>query len=139
MQLTRKTTSETVPLEDGFLWSDEFDWKPIEQNQGYAINGALIIQEGEKQSGRSITLGPASQKKGWIKLSHLRTLREWTELQEETFTLRFEWPHDKREFKVIFNHAQGALEAKPIKDSPAVSLDTYFNVTMRFTEVSDDY
>jgi hypothetical protein len=31
MKLKRNATNETVPLENGFLWSDEFDWKPIEQ------------------------------------------------------------------------------------------------------------
>ena len=137
MKLIRKTTSETIQLEDGFFWSDE-NWSVIQQNQEYAISGALIVQEGRKQAGRPITLQPANKTKGWIKLRDLNRLRLWQNLQEQ-FTLRFQWPHDKREFKVIFNHAQGALEAKPIKDSPAVSLDTYFNVTMRFTEVSDDY
>jgi hypothetical protein len=56
MRLKRNATNETVPLEDGFLWSDEFDWKPIEQNQEYAIDGTLIVQEGKKKSGRPITL-----------------------------------------------------------------------------------
>ena len=39
MRLIRKATSQTIPLENGFLWSDEFDWKPIEQNQERAIDG----------------------------------------------------------------------------------------------------
>lgn len=138
MQLVRNATQQAVSLEDGFLWSDEFSWKPIEQNQDIAINGALIVQEGFKLSGRSIILEPANRSKGWIKLADLRVLREWSALQEEQFTLKFEWPHDKRQFNVIFNHAAGALEAKPIKDSPAVSLDTFFNVTMKFTEVDND-
>lgn len=138
MQLIRNATQEAVSLEDGFLWSDEFTWKPIEQNQDIAINGALIVQEGFKLSGRSIILEPANRTKGWIKLSELRTLREWSALQEEQFTLKFEWPHDMRQFTVIFNHAAGALEAKPIKDSPAVSLNTFYNVTMKFTEVDND-
>lgn len=138
MQLVRNATQQAVSLEDGFLWSDEFSWKPIEQNQDIAINGALIVQEGFKLSGRSIILEPANRTKGWIKLADLRTLREWSALQEEQFTLKFEWPHDKRQFNVIFNHAAGALEAKPIKDSPAVSLNTFYNVTMKFTEVDND-
>jgi hypothetical protein len=33
MRLKRNATNETVPLENGFLFSDEFDWKPIEQSQ----------------------------------------------------------------------------------------------------------
>ena len=56
MKLKRNATNETVPLENGFLWSDEFDWKPIEQNQERAVDGALIVQEGKKKSGRPITL-----------------------------------------------------------------------------------
>ncbi len=32
MKLIRVSTSETVALSDGFLWSDEFDWNGIEQN-----------------------------------------------------------------------------------------------------------
>lgn len=66
MKLIRKSTNETVPLEDGFLWSDEFDWKPIEQTQERAVDGTLIIQEGKKKSGRPITLQPATDGMGWV-------------------------------------------------------------------------
>ena len=136
MKLIRKTTGETIQLEDGFFWSDE-NWAAIQQNQEYAISGALIIQEGRKQAGRPITLQPANKTKGWIKLRDLNLLRQWQNLQEQ-FTLRFEWPHDQREFNVIWNHKDGALESSTVKGTPATSLDTYFNVTMRFTEVSYD-
>jgi hypothetical protein len=136
MKLIRKTTSETVPLEDGFLWSDEFDWKPIEQKQERAISGALIIQEGKKLTGRSITLVPPVQGMGWIKRKHLRTILEWSSLQEQ-FTIEFEYPHDKRRFNVIFNHEAGAIEAKPTKEHPTVSEEDYYIVTMRFTEVNN--
>ena len=135
MQLIRKTTSETIQLEDGFFWSDE-NWAEIQQNQEYAISGALIVQEGRKQAGRPITLQPANKTKGWIKLRDLNQLRLWQNLQEQ-FTLQFQWPHDQRSFNVIFNHKDNALESSTIKGTPAVSLDTYFNVTMRFTEVNN--
>ena len=138
MKLIRKTTSETVPLEDGFLWSDEFDWKPIEQKQERAINGALIIQEGKKLTGRPITLIPPVQGMGWIKRKHLRTILEWSALGEQ-FVIEFEYLHDQRRFNVIFNHEAGAIEAKPVKEHPAVSEEDYYIVTMRFTEVSDGY
>ena len=136
MKLIRKATSETVPLEDGFLWSDEFDWKPLEQKQERAINGALIIQEGKKLTGRPITLVSPVQGMGWIKRSSLQKILEWSAIQEQC-TLRFEWPHDQRQFNVIFNHEAGAIEAKPTKEHPTVSEDDYYVVTMRFTEVSD--
>lgn len=133
MRLIRKSTSETIQLEDGFFWSDE-NWSIVEQSQNYAVNGFLIIQEGVKQAGRPITLQPANSKKGWIKLRDLNKLREWQNLQEQ-FTLKFEMPHDTRQFNVIFNHKDGALDSSPVKNSPAVSLDDYFNVTMRFLEL----
>ena len=135
MKLIRKTTSEAIQLEDGFFWSDE-NWAEIQQNQEYSVSGALIVQEGRKQAGRPITLQPANKTKGWIKLRDLNQLRQWQNLQEQ-FTLQFQWPHDQRRFNVIFNHKDNALESSTIKGTPATSLDTYFNVTMRFTEVND--
>ena len=136
MKLIRKSTNETVQLEDGFLWTDEFDWKPIEQKLERSITGAAIIQEGRKQSGRPITLNPANDGMGWIKLRDLRKVQAWSVLHEQ-FTLEFEWPHDMRQFEVIFNHEAGALEAKPVKGIPAISLDDYFNVTLRFLELNN--
>ena len=136
MKLIRKSTNEAVPIEDGFLWADEFSWKPIEQKLERAISGAAIIQEGQKQSGRPITLEPANDGMGWIKLRDLRQVQAWSVLQEQ-FALEFEWPHDTRRFNVIFNHEVGALEAKPVKGIPAVSLDDYLNVTLRFLELED--
>lgn len=134
MRLIRKATSQTVPLEDGFLWSDEFDWKPIEQNQERAVDGALIVQEGKKKSGRPITLSP-SDGQGWIKRSDLSIIQDWSALQDEQFTLVFEYPHDTRQFNVIFNHAQGAIEADPVKGFPTVSDGDYYRATLRFIEV----
>jgi hypothetical protein len=101
------------------------------------MDGSLIIQEGKKKSGRPITLQPADTGMGWIKLRELRTVLEWSKLQNEVFKLQFEQPHDNRQFTVKFNHQDGALEASPVKGIPAVSLDDYYNVTLRFTELND--
>ena len=134
MKLKRKATNETVPIENGFLWSDEFDWKPIEQSQERAVNGTLIIQEGKKKSGRPITLSP-SDSQGWIKRSSLSILKDWSALQAEQFTLVFEYQHDTRQFNVIFNHAEGAIDAEPVKGFPTVSEDDFYKVTLKFIEV----
>ena len=75
MKLIRLATSETVSLEDGFLWSDEFEWKPKEQTVERAISGAAIIQEGIKVGARPITLTPDSNR-GWAKLRDVRKLQE---------------------------------------------------------------
>lgn len=137
MRLKRNATSETVQLEDGFLFSDEFSWKPIEQNQEYAVNGTLIIQEGKKKSGRTITLLSKENSQGWVKRSVLSVIQDWSALQDEQFTLIFEYPHDNRQFNVIFNHAQGAIEADPVKGFPTVSNEDYYKVTLKFLEVPD--
>lgn len=138
MKLIRKSTQETVQLEDGFLWPDEFEWSPVQQSTEYALDGAFIVQEGFKQAGRPITLQPANQNMGWIKLSDLRVLQAWSNLHEE-FTLQFEWQHDQRQFNVIFNCEKGALSASPVKRIPAASLNAYYNVTMQFLEVEAQY
>lgn len=134
MKLKRNATNETVPLENGFLFSDEFDWKPIEQSQERAIDGTLIVQQGKKKSGRPITLSP-SDGQGWIKRSDLSVIQGWSALQDEQFTLVFEYPHDTRQFNVIFNHAEGAIEADPVKGFPTVSDGDYYRATLRFIEV----
>lgn len=76
------------------LWSDEFDWQPIEQKQEFAVDGALIIQEGKKKSGRPITL-TADKNMAWVKRHEVSKLKDWSVLQEQ-FTLQFEYFHDKR-------------------------------------------
>ena len=134
MILKRKATNETVPIESGFLWSDEFDWKPIEQNQEYAVDGTLIVQEGKKKSGRPITLSPTDGQ-GWVKRSDLSIIQNWSALQGEQFTLSFEYPHDTRQFNVIFNHGEGAINAKPVMGFPTVSEGDYYEVTLKFIEV----
>ncbi|MFV5192056.1 hypothetical protein ACMXYY_07915 [Acinetobacter courvalinii] len=135
MKLIRKSTNETVPLENGFLWSDEFTWKPIEQNQEYAVDGTLIIQEGKKKSGRPITLLSKTDKQGWIRRAALSKLQDWSALQNEQFTLVFEYPHDTRQFNVIFNHQDGAIEAEPVRGVPTVSEGDYYRATFKFLEV----
>lgn len=135
MKLVRKSTSEAVTLSDGFLWSDEFDWNPIEQKQDYAVDGAFIIQEGKKKSGRPISL-TADKNMAWLKRHIVSKLKDWSVLQEK-FELQFNYFHDKRTFNVVFNHQEKAIEAKPVLEHPSVSDDDEYNVTLRFLELSD--
>ena len=131
MKIKRISTSETVSIEDGFFWSDEFSWKAKEQSLEYAMDGTPIIQEGTKLSGRPITLQPADSGMGWAKLGTVRQLQAWSVLNEQ-FELQFEWAHDTRKFNVVFNHVDGALEATPVKGIPTVSLEDPMNLTLRF-------
>ena len=135
MKLVRKSTTEAVTLSDGFLWSDEFDWNPIEQKQDYAVDGTFIIQDGKKKSGRPISL-TADKNMAWLKRHIVSKLKDWSVLQEK-FELQFNYFHDKRTFNVVFNHQDKAIEAKPVLEHPSVSDDDEYNVTLRFLELSD--
>lgn len=135
MKLKRISTSETVTLSDGFLWSDEFDWNPIEQKQDRAVDGALIIQEGKKKSGRPVTL-IADKNMAWLKRHIVSKLKDWSILPEK-FELQFNYFHDKRTFNVVFNHQDKAIEANPVLEHPTVSEDDEYNVTLRFLEIND--
>lgn len=135
MKLKRISTQETVSLSDGFLWSDEFDWNPIEQKQDRAVDGALIIQEGKKKSGRPISL-TADKNMAWVKRHIVSKLKDWSILQEK-FELQFNYFHDKRTFNVVFNHQDKAIEANPVLEHPTVSEDDEYNVTLRFLEIND--
>ena len=131
MKIKRISTSETVSIEDGFFWSDEFSWKAKEQSLEYAMDGTPIIQEGTKLSGRPITLQPADSGMGWAKLGTVRQLQAWSVLNEQ-FELQFEWAHDTRKFNVVFNHVDGAIEATAVKGFPPASLEDPMNLTLRF-------
>lgn len=135
MKLKRISTLETVTLSDGFLWSDEFDWNPIEQKQDRAVDGALIIQEGKRKSGRPISL-TADKNMAWLKRHIVSKLKDWSVLQEK-FELQFNYFHDKRTFNVVFNHQDKAIEANPVLEHPTVSEDDEYNVTLRFLEIND--
>ncbi len=135
MKLKRNSTSEIAVLSDGFLWSDEFDYKPIEQKVEPSIDGTPIIQEGKWKSGRPISLA-AEKDMAWLPRHVVSTLKTWSMLQGETFTLMFEYQHDTRQFNVIFHHASTAIEATPVKGFPTVSDGDYYNVTLRLLELN---
>ena len=138
MILRRESTKETVQIEDGFLWTDEFDWEPITQNIEFAVDGTPIVQEGKKKGGREITLLSKDVTQGWIKRKYLSKLYDWSLAQAEQFTLQFTYPHDNRSFNVIFNHKSKAFEATPVKEFPTISEDDYYNATIRFLEFTRD-
>lgn len=136
MKLIRVATSEAVQIENGFFWSDEFDYKLIEQKQQFAVDGSLIIQEGKKKAGRPITLVPSNEGMGWIKRREMSKLQDWSALQDEQFTLEFDYPHDNRRFNVLFNHQEGAItNPKLILGFSPISDDEYYSATLKFLEL----
>lgn len=133
MKIKRKSTSETVSIEDGFFWLDEFDHNDKEQTLERAIDGTAHIQEGVKQGTRPMTLQSVDQTMGWVSLAQAKTLKAWSALPKgEEFEVQFEFAHDSRKFDCIFNHTEKAIEISYIKGIPPSSNDDPVNLTLRF-------
>ena len=51
-------TYDGLPLGkyENHIWTDEFTWKPLEQEKKHGQTGLLIVQSGLKRGGRPITL-----------------------------------------------------------------------------------
>ena len=89
-------TLSTVTLPQGLRWADEFDWSPLTQATEYSLTGALIVQQGEKQAGRPITL-VGGKDFAWMTRTEVATLKAQLNAGEEmTLTL-----HDSRTFTVL--------------------------------------
>lgn len=115
-------TLGALTLPDGLVWSDEDAWSPIAQSTEYGLTGSLIVDLGEKQGGRPITLrgvkdgnshsafiANSQLYRGWSSRADLRAAL-WTAGAEFVLTL-----HDGRTFTVIPLHGtDGPLSVTPL-------------------------
>lgn len=118
-----------IDITDNFVWSDEFAFNQVEQSQERSLTGGMIIQAGEKQYGRPITLGPS-----WLPRSTLDALFA---LEASPAAIDLELA-DGREFRVVFDRERGvAIDAKPVHDYVNAANETswQYNVTIRLLTV----
>lgn len=102
--LTRHDTQAAITLPQDMRWKDEFDWSATAQTAPvYTLSGAVVIQQGQKQAGRPITL---AGEWAWLDLGLIRTLRDWSDVPELTMTLTH---YDGRTFNVLFRLHDKAL------------------------------
>ena len=115
-------TVGSLILPDGLHWSDEYQWSPIAQNIEFGLTGAQIIDLGEKQDGRPITLrGVKDGNSHSALIARDQTYRSWSSVEalraalwavaaEFTLTL-----HDGRAFNVVPLHdGDGPLIVTPL-------------------------
>lgn len=128
--LTRGATVLELPYD--MQWTDEFDWHPVQQAAEYSTTGALIIDVGTRQAGRPITL-EGGDSFAWVARSACDQLRAWAALPGEVFTLQLRGVSRA----VVFDHARGAFEARPLVGlaEEAISPDMYYVPRLRFLEV----
>jgi hypothetical protein len=104
-------TLGAITLPAGLVWSDEFDWTPVDQSVDYSLTGALIVQTYTKLTGRPITFfgqSDGSDYTVWISRANLLTLKTALDVANTTFALTL---HDARTFTVM---ARGPIKATPL-------------------------
>lgn len=122
-------TLDTITLPIDLIWTDEFNWTPMQQQEGYTLTGALIIETGLKQAGRPITL--ESVDGGWITRQTLADL--YAKLSSATpmvLTLQ-----DARTFNVTWRNTAQPLEAKPVVENINFDADDYYTLVLRLLQV----
>lgn len=123
-------TLDAVQIPRGMVWTDEFDWHPVEQATAYGTTGALLVDVAVRQAGRTITL-QAQTDAGWIRRSVLQTVCEMAAVPRAQYVLTLA---DGRTFDVIFSGGN-AIQATPVA-RPELPPDTHpYVATFRFLEV----
>lgn len=129
MQLTDATTGQSVSIPDGLIWTDEFEWSPVETNQSYSLTGALIIEQGTKQTGRPISLS-CDDDMNWASRSVVETLRSWSSTAGRRMTLDI----GGVSHPVMFASGN-PITAKPVKNLPSFDSGDYFHLSLKLIEV----
>lgn len=130
MAITLTYAATTITLPEDMLWPDEYSWRAVEQRQQYTITGALIVEAAARLSGRPMTLA-AGESYAWMPRSTLDTLRAWSLLPGQSFTLLYRGVS----YLVAFDHEQGAIDARQIIDYSDPDASDDYAATLRFIQV----
>lgn len=134
MRLIDQVTLEELPLPNDLLWTDEFQWTPVQATNTYTLTGALIIEQGVRQAGRPITLA-ADPDMAWVTRATVQKLRDWSAIAGRKFKLVLEYATDVRQFVVVFRHEGDPVGAAPVKGFPGHADGDWFRVSLKFIEV----
>lgn len=119
-----------VELPADVWWENEFSWSPVEQVREYAVTGALVVDLGERQAGRPITM-TSNVRGGWVSRGTVKALRALADVAGATYTLTL---GDGREFTVMFD-LQQPFDASPLRAAGDMTDATRYRITLRLIEV----
>lgn len=131
MAITLLADGVTVNLNPDLVWSDEWDYTPVQESVDPSVTGALIIQTGVLQKGRPFTLQPEGDDSGWMKLSDVQQLRAWAAVPGKQFVLTIRG----LSYTVKFRHTDKGFEARPVKHMRDLDPDDYYLCTIRLMEI----
>jgi hypothetical protein len=119
-----------VPLPDDMVWTDEFNWPTIIKSTEYTLTGSLIVDSGQRQAGRPITLAGAADG-GWVTRATLGALRDLASALPGQYVLALA---DGRSFQVVFAPEEPLL-AEPIFAVSDPGADWWYVATVKLIEV----
>lgn len=123
-------TLDAIALPSDLIWIDEFDWSPRQQKESYTLTGALIVELGVKQKGRTITLLGGAES-AWIERSVLVALyAKLSDAAAMTLTL-----NDARVFSVVFSTDSRPIEVAPIIDYSTPDSADWYSLTLKLMQV----
>jgi hypothetical protein len=122
-------TLDAIPLPDDLIWIDEFDWTPMQQAKSYTLTGALVIESGQKQAGRPITLA-GGDNAAWATRSQVEALSAKL-VGDPTMTLTL---HDGRTFSVKWVH-DNPIQSKLILDYNNPIVSDWYSLTIKLMAV----
>lgn len=119
-----------VPLPADMVWTDEFGWATVVKSTEYTLTGALIVDSGQRQAGRPITLAGAEDA-GWITRATVDALRTLASALPGEYVLALA---DGRSFNVVFA-PDTPLAAQPIVPIADPGADWWYVATVKLIEV----
>jgi hypothetical protein len=126
-----------VTLPGDLLWQDEFRWSAVRQVYTPTLQGGLIIEQSQMQTGRPITLVSQTLDKfvATVTRATVDALRALDVTPRSAMTLTSP-DSPARTFSVVFRHADGAaIEAAPIDFAAPAADDDLFLLTLRLIQV----
>jgi hypothetical protein len=126
---TDKITLGTLELPPDLFWSDEHKWLPVGASAKRSLTGASIVQVGQFQAGRPITLEGAVDF-AWVTYATVEALRS---MAGEAETYRSLVLPDGRQFTVRFRLEDTAVEAEPV--SHRVTPDTAVRDQLQYVPI----
>lgn len=125
--ITDGTTTLTLPPD--LDWQDEFGWTPVEHSTDYSLTGNLVVQEGSRQDGRSITL-VGGRDGAWFSRAELEPLYALASVPQAQFTLNL-WG---RIFNVMFRRPP--IQVEPVRRMADPGPDHQYAVTVNLMEIN---
>lgn len=124
-------TLDDLTLPPDLLWTDEFRWNPVAQQETITLGGALIVQADAQLTGRPVTLAGGGDH-GWVPRSLLESLRAKAAQTNLVMTLTL---HDGAARSVMFTGER--LTADPVWPIADPDSDQPYVITVYFREVNE--